>query len=339
MYLARAHFKNFRNFADFAVSFHPGLNLIVGENNIGKSNVVDGMRIALGSASLDRSSLRAQRSDLHRDASGKIATEFEITLVFRSLSKDDMATFLDLLVYDPTDSSKSTAELCYRWSWSDAAQRYSEDRCGGGAAERAIKQEVLQSLPAAYLEPLRDAQAYLSAGRGSRISTLLSKLSSDEEQKSLVTLMRETSRWSGDEKNRTVNLYGYGRDHHFRLASVGHDSRALAVQCRGASPLQGCPARWGANHRLPPAALFRTLGRMPSKLEPEPRECLRSRYLRVAHQMVDPERRLRQSSRRPGGRWDRSALHLGGNLADAQDLRLHRHGSPARAGAVAPSGG
>ena len=194
MYLRRIHLKNFRSFADFTVQCHPGLNLIVGENNIGKSNVVDGMRIALGSASLDRSSLRAQRSDLHRDASGKTATEFEITLEFGSLSKDDMATFLDLLVYDAADPIKSTAELCYRWSWHEGSQRYSEDRWGGGAAERAIKPEVLQSLPAAYLEPLRDAQAYLSAGRGSRISTLLSRLSSDDERERLVTLMKDTSR-------------------------------------------------------------------------------------------------------------------------------------------------
>jgi putative ATP-dependent endonuclease of the OLD family len=92
MYLSHIRIKSFRNFEDFEVPFQSGLNLVVGENNIGKSNLFDALRIALGYAAFGRAALRAQRSDLHRNDKGEIATTFEIHLEFTGVSKEDLAT-------------------------------------------------------------------------------------------------------------------------------------------------------------------------------------------------------------------------------------------------------
>src|SRR3954451_9843011 len=46
MYLSSVHLRNFRSVADAYVSFRPALTLIVGENNAGKSNVVDALRLS-----------------------------------------------------------------------------------------------------------------------------------------------------------------------------------------------------------------------------------------------------------------------------------------------------
>jgi len=189
MYLSHLRIRRFRNFEDLEVSFREGLNLIVGENNVGKSNLVDAIRIALGWGAFERTSLRAQRADLHRDAKGDVATSFEVNLEFSGLSEVDMATFLECLVYNTAAPKESVVRIGYRWAWDDATSRYTEDRWGGDHAEHVLKSEVLQALPATYLEPLRDALAYLSSGRGSRISTLLTKLSSDEDRQRLVALM------------------------------------------------------------------------------------------------------------------------------------------------------
>lgn len=51
MHLARIHIKNFRNLLDVTAEFKPGLNVLVGENNVGKTNLLDAMRAALGAAS------------------------------------------------------------------------------------------------------------------------------------------------------------------------------------------------------------------------------------------------------------------------------------------------
>jgi len=47
MYLSKLHIKNFRSIASCELNFNAGLNVIVGENNIGKSTVIDALRLLL----------------------------------------------------------------------------------------------------------------------------------------------------------------------------------------------------------------------------------------------------------------------------------------------------
>lgn len=52
MYLAKLRIHNFRRLADITLEFQPGLNIIVGPNNIRKSAVVDTFRQLLLERSL-----------------------------------------------------------------------------------------------------------------------------------------------------------------------------------------------------------------------------------------------------------------------------------------------
>ena len=36
MYISRIHIQNFRNYNDFTMDFHKGLNVIIGSNNSGR---------------------------------------------------------------------------------------------------------------------------------------------------------------------------------------------------------------------------------------------------------------------------------------------------------------
>jgi len=47
MHISRVTIKNFRNFSDFTVSFTNGYQTIIGENNIGKSNLYRAIRLVL----------------------------------------------------------------------------------------------------------------------------------------------------------------------------------------------------------------------------------------------------------------------------------------------------
>jgi putative ATP-dependent endonuclease of the OLD family len=47
MYLATLKISNFRKLKEATLSFEPGLNIIVGANNIGKTAVIDALRALL----------------------------------------------------------------------------------------------------------------------------------------------------------------------------------------------------------------------------------------------------------------------------------------------------
>ncbi|MEN6350117.1 MAG: AAA family ATPase [Syntrophomonas sp.] len=62
MYLKRMDIKGFKSFADNTeISFFPGINIVVGPNGCGKSNIVDAIRWVLGEANVRH--LRGQKSE------------------------------------------------------------------------------------------------------------------------------------------------------------------------------------------------------------------------------------------------------------------------------------
>ena len=193
MYLSKVQIKGFRNFSDFEVEFREGLNVLVGENNIGKTNLFDAIRIALGPHAFEGFPLRPKPTDRHRDGTGNVAAAFEVHLTFSDIEKEDMSAFVECLVYDAANPSNSTVQIHYRWSWSDETERFSESRWGGASEDQLIRSDVLQAFPATYLEPLRDALGQLVGGRASKIGQLLQRLSDDSERTALEQLFRSTN--------------------------------------------------------------------------------------------------------------------------------------------------
>lgn len=193
MYLSRVQIKGFRNFSDFEVEFREGLNVLVGENNIGKTNLFDAIRIALGPHAFEGFPLRPKPTDRHRDATGNVAAAFEVHLTFSDIEPEDMSAFVECLVYNPTNPRSSTVQIHYRWSWSDETERFSDNRWGGASEDQLIRSDVLQAFPATYLEPLRDALGQLVGGRASKIGQLLQRLSDDGERTALEQLFRSTN--------------------------------------------------------------------------------------------------------------------------------------------------
>ena len=67
MYLSEIRIKNFRCFDDteHIVRFHAGLNVLVGENDSGKSAVIDAIRIVLGTT--DQGWYRIDSTDFYNE--------------------------------------------------------------------------------------------------------------------------------------------------------------------------------------------------------------------------------------------------------------------------------
>ena len=96
MYLAKLAINNFRKLEKVEIAFQPGLNIIVGPNNIGKTAVVDGLRALLGGQ--DEPIPRLSMDDIYRPKGGAPATAIEFHYVFDGLDADDEADFLSALV-------------------------------------------------------------------------------------------------------------------------------------------------------------------------------------------------------------------------------------------------
>ena len=176
MHLHQVRVSNFRCLKALTVTLAPGLNVFVGENNIGKTAFLDAIRAALGPTASTGDILRISPDDRHRQVDGTYLQEpIQVALVFAGLSPEQQAQSIDILDYNSSEPEKSTAQLNFRWQWNEKTEHYTINRWGGSAtfSENSIPEDVLQTLPVTLLGALRDATAALMPGRNSRLAHLL----------------------------------------------------------------------------------------------------------------------------------------------------------------------
>lgn len=180
MYISTVRIENFRLFGKgaeaFELSLKPGLTALVGENDAGKTAVVDALRFVLGTR--DQESMRLEATDFHAPATGERAKEIAIRLVFSGLTSSDRSAFAEYLTY--RDGASSEVDLILTWiarrtETEGAVRRFLpvEWRTGEKADGPLLDAGARYLLQATYLRPLRDAERAMSAGRGSRLSQIL----------------------------------------------------------------------------------------------------------------------------------------------------------------------
>jgi putative ATP-dependent endonuclease of OLD family len=158
------------------MKFQPGLNVIVGPNNIGKTAVVDGLRLLLSGN--DESPPRLSVDDIHQPKGGKPAGPIVLEYTFAGLSLDDEADFIPALV--PADDGSMLAHFTLRYEEADSSGRmFRPKRWCGTNEENALSSDMLDNLRGVYLPPLRDAGSALKPSRTSQLSRLLQLLSDD----------------------------------------------------------------------------------------------------------------------------------------------------------------
>jgi len=175
MHLTKLEIRNFRCFGDepnhFELKMNAGLTALVGENDAGKTAVVDALRFALGTSDQER--LWLDESDFHQDS-----REIRIICRFEGLSSEDMRAFVEYLTYG--DGADCEPVLYVNWTAADTGATYRgrpyrrvEVHSGRDGDGPSVATETRELLRATYLRPLRDAQQALSAGHGSRLSQVL----------------------------------------------------------------------------------------------------------------------------------------------------------------------
>lgn len=172
MYLARLTIEGFRLFgAVFEMPLTPGLNVLAGENDSGKTAVIDAIRFALGTTSQDF--LRVDDTDFHL-ADGNRASEFIIRCKFEGVDQEAGGALLEHLTYE---DGKVCLYVTFRASRNESVaprRRVAVDvRSGRDGTGPLLDGNARLLLQTTYLRPLRDAERELDAGRNSRLSQIL----------------------------------------------------------------------------------------------------------------------------------------------------------------------
>ena len=81
MYIKTIEIKNFRNFSDFKIDFTDGFQTIIGENNIGKSNLYWAIRLVIDK-NLSYNSRNLEEKDFHGFADLDVNTFASISIEF-----------------------------------------------------------------------------------------------------------------------------------------------------------------------------------------------------------------------------------------------------------------
>jgi len=176
VYLAEVFAENFRLFGNgseaLSLRLQKGLNALVGENDSGKTAIIDAIRYCLWTTSQDYH--RFTEDEFNCSAAGR-ATELTIRCKFEELSIKDQGTFFEFLTVPEGKEPALYVTLRARRLDSDrnsrvAVSTHAGDK-GDGPTLEGIPRELLRTI---YLRPLRDAEGELSAGRNSRLSQILS---------------------------------------------------------------------------------------------------------------------------------------------------------------------
>lgn len=182
MYISEIRIENFRLFGAgehaFVLPLNPGLTALVGENDAGKTAIIDALRLVLGTR--DQEMLRIEPFDFHQSpATGARADQILIRLRFRGLTTADRGAFAEFLTYE-TIGGKLETTLIITWvakrNFKEGSSRRvlpPEWRTGEKGDGPLLDMGARSLLTATYLRPLRDAERAMSAGRGSRLSQIL----------------------------------------------------------------------------------------------------------------------------------------------------------------------
>lgn len=160
MYISQLRIKNFRVFDEMTLSLNKGINILIGENNSGKTTIIDALRICLGYGKSD-TNIYIQESDLHLNPSdpNDRNSEIQFDLIFEIASNIERHIFYDFISQDPLDVERQTIQLHLKYTLDQNGRRtfFKRSVWGGDNEGQQIPYEALQEIFFTYLGPLRDA--------------------------------------------------------------------------------------------------------------------------------------------------------------------------------------
>lgn len=184
MFLARVHCENFRSCQNTHIEFQPDLTVLVGENNSGKSNIIDAIRLATTPANGRRTRYFEEGDRTHTASHSKV----QIWTEFAGLSEAQFG-----LYYTALDTASSTClySTVVDMSKVDVGRLPRPSQLSGPISGPDVEPEAREKIRHVYLAPLRDAQRELDSPDASRLLSIIELLVSKDHQEEFVRMANE----------------------------------------------------------------------------------------------------------------------------------------------------
>ena len=160
MYIKQLNISNFRAFKYLSLKFRKGVNILIGENNSGKSAIIDALRICLGYGKSEYM-LSIKDTDIHINSNNpkELNSVIQFDLIFEIEDNPiEKQCFYDFISINQ-ETKEETIQLHLKFTWVDKGKQkyFKRDIWGGDNEHQIIPYEALQEIFFTYLDPLRDA--------------------------------------------------------------------------------------------------------------------------------------------------------------------------------------
>ena len=187
MWLRELTIRNFRRIEELTINFHRGLCVIVGENNAGKTAIIDALRIMLF-PSRDFDALRLNEDDFR---SGTDYAPIEISCTFTDLRDEDEVHFQECLV--DIGDGKFEIRLNTRIEFNKTTRRPNVRSWGGETEGGILPSNLFDRIASIYLKPLRDPESGLRPGRHSQVSRLIDCLTEEAQRAEFEAIAKDAN--------------------------------------------------------------------------------------------------------------------------------------------------
>ena len=187
MWLRELQIRNFRKIDALTVSFPHGLTVLVGENNSGKTTIIDALRLILFS-SRDFDSLRLTEDDFRADTAH---APIEISCRFSGLEDEDEVHFQECLV-DIGDGNFEM-QVNARVEFNEMTNRCNVKMWGGETEGGSLPSNHYDRFATVYLQPLRDPERGLRPGQHSQVSRLVDCLTREDQRTDFENIAKDAN--------------------------------------------------------------------------------------------------------------------------------------------------
>lgn len=178
MYLSTLKLWNFRKYSEgpdgkpgLVVHFHEGVNVLIGENDSGKTAIVDAIRYMLRTKSGE--TIYMDEKDFHMVGDVR-SKSLRIECLFESISDVEAAPFLEWIgLKNDEDGARYCLRLTLTATILDDGRIFPVVKAGMGNDGTPMDGKARDLLRVVYLKPLRDALQDMTHGYKSRIAQIL----------------------------------------------------------------------------------------------------------------------------------------------------------------------
>ena len=185
MHLSELNLENFRSFSKEQVYFEKLLTVLVGENNGGKSNIIDAIRL-ISTPLSGRRELYCEQTDIRF---GIVPHTFEIQATFQELSPPQQGRLLSAT----TDDTLQEASFGLTYD-ATGKQSYTRPKLWAGRFKTTPETGAHEMIRHVYLPPLREAKHALASGNPTRIHALLNHFLGEYDPEEIAKSLARTKK-------------------------------------------------------------------------------------------------------------------------------------------------